>query len=331
MLSIFRTNQFIVNIFLLLYAALLHLSSFFVNTTAFVSKLSGGIFADWVIQLIDGNELLSDIAAILLLFGQAVLLNVFFADNRISRDYTLFPGLFYILVASIIPEFLILSPLLMANTFYLLAYRELFAVYRKPLAAANIFNAGFWIGIASLFYFSFSIFLLWGFMGLNIMRAFKLRERFMMLIGLLVPYILLGVYFFFKGRWAEFIQQQIIDNFAFWDIHLIDMPTFYIKLAFIGFLTLVALLSYSYYTGRRTIDVQKKIDIMYWGLLFGGLSLLVQTSPGLEHLLILSVPLGILLSLHFVQLSKSLAEALHFILFISVIILQLAEFFNIWG
>lgn len=330
MLEIFRTNQFIVNILLLFYAGVLHLSAIIWPDTSWAVP-AHGVLADWVYGWVGAVGRWPEILATLLVFVQAVILNAFFSDNRLTREFTLFPGLFYLLVASALPDFLHLSPLLMANTFYLLAFREAFSIYRRPQAAGAIFNAGFWVGLASLFYFSFVIFLVWGFVALNIMRAFRIRERFMILIGLLVPYILLGVYYFYTNRWADWIQRQFVENFEWLDLPGAATTWLIVQLVFLGLILLVVLLSYGNYASRQTIDVQKKISLMYWGLFLGGLSLFFQADITIDHAAILAVPMGMLLSLTFVNASRQWAEAWHLLLLAAILFLQYRSFFLIPG
>jgi hypothetical protein len=325
-LNIFRTNQLIVNTFLLFYAGVLHLSAILWPDMDWTAPQHGAL-TDWVYQWIGSTGRWAELAATVLVFVQAVILNVFFSNNRITRDYTLFPGLFYILIASAIPEFLHLSPLLLANTFYLLAYKELFDTYRRPSAAAHIFNSGFWLGVAGLFYFSYVGFLIWGFVGLNIMRAFRIRERFMLLIGLLTPYILMGVYQFYVDQWDGWIQSQFVDSFDWLDFQKATSQLLFVKLGLLGLLLLVLLLGYGSASARRTIDVQKKVNLMYWGLLFGGLTLLIQAGITIEHVLILAVPMGMLLSIAFAGLSNRWAEAWHIMLAAAILFFQYHTFF----
>ena len=326
MLNIFRTNQLIFNFFLLLYAGVLHLSAIAWPDLAWEVP-THGLLAGWVYQWIGSTGRLAEIISVLLVFSQAILLNVFFVNNRITRDYTLFPGLFYILIASALPEFLHLSPLLMANTFYILAYKELCATYRRSIAAAQIFNSGLWIGLASLFYFSFILFLIWGFIGLNIMRAFRIRERFMLFMGLLVPYILIATYYFYTGQWGEWVQLQFTNNYAWLDFSKAVSNLFVLKGSLLGLLLLILIMSYGNFYSRRTIDVIKKFNLMYWALLFGGCSLLFQAGLTIEHLAILTVPMGMLLSVIFVQLSSNWAEFWHLLLIAAVLFFQYYSFF----
>ena len=159
MLNFFRTNQLAFNFFLIFYAILLRGSSFIVPSQEATFGKSG-VFSLWVLDLCDGFGALPFIVGILLVFVHAVMINVIVARFRMANEVSLLPGVCYILLASSIPEFLNLSPILLANTFFIIALFELFGSFRQKSVIANIFNVGFWLGIGSLFYFSEIIFIL---------------------------------------------------------------------------------------------------------------------------------------------------------------------------
>ncbi|MBK7410278.1 MAG: hypothetical protein IPJ40_20805 [Saprospirales bacterium] len=94
------------------------------------------------------------VSSMLLVFFQAILIVVMVNGNRINNESNLLPGVFYCLFASMVPEFMYPSPVLMGNTFLLLALLELMGVYKIPIASGRLYNVGFWISVASLFYFS---------------------------------------------------------------------------------------------------------------------------------------------------------------------------------
>lgn len=321
MLAFFRTNQLLFGIFLILYAALLHASVFFVADD-WVPGASG-LWSEWIFSSFGHKGLQPDIAAIVLLGLQGMGLNALNMTHRLNEPVNLFPGLFYVLFASLFPEFLHLSPVLLANTFYILALYDLMSIYNRTRSAGYIFNAGLWIALAGFFYFSFLLFILLAFIALNILRAFDIRERLMVLCGLLTPYLLAGAYFYWFGQWDFFVEHQFVRNFTFF--HLPEGPLSGIaisKLALFGFLLATALYNRGEYLLKQNIQVQKKINLLYWGLLFGGLSLFIQHNLQLDHLLILSVPLGILLSFNFTKLPKNWAELFHALLLIAALFYQ---------
>ncbi len=322
MLSIFRTNQVLVSILQLFYVGVLHLSTLFLGEGGWTPATSG-FAADVIYDLTGYTGWLPQLITVLLLFFQAAIINVLVLDNRLGSELSLFPGLFYLLVVSLLPEFLHFSPLHMANLFLLLGLGNLLATYNRPKSPERIFNFGWWIGIASLFYPIYLLFVLFGFMGLSILRAFRFRERLMIVSGALTPYILLGVGLFWFDRFDPFFRQQFQEGFAWLDLNFQQFrPMIYFRLGLIGLLLFVLLFSHGQYLSKKIMQVQKKIDVLFWGLLVGGLTVFFQPSPGLDHLLVLGIPMGILLSLNFIDLSPKWAELLHLLLLATALLLQ---------
>lgn len=321
MLSIFRSNQLLWSILLIPYAAVLRLSVFLFEDGW--EPASTGILSDWIYQWIGFTGVIPDSAAILLLFLQGALLNDMNADHRFADQVSLFPGLFYVMLCSMFPDFLHLSPLLMANTFYMLALTDLMAVYNRQQSAGYIFNAGLWIGIGSLFFFSYAVFILLAFVALNILRAFNFRERLMVLTGAVVPYLLTGLYYFWTDQWTGFLEQQIYENVAW-----LDFPSgrlnwrTYLKLGAFTLPLLTVLFSHNFYVSKKIIQERKKINILYWGMLISILILLFQSGVQIELLLILSVPLALLWSINLVNLPNNWAELIHLFFFLIIMILQ---------
>lgn len=325
MLALFRTNQLLANVFLLPYVVLLHLYLFIFPEQS-PQVFENGILSSWVFQWFSSIPFWSNIFTIFLLFVQGIMINVIVIEHRLSREINLFPGLFYILLASSIPDFLQLSPFLLANTFYILSLSALFSVYKKSEVASHILNAGIWIGIASLFYFSYISLIFLAFIGLTILRAFKIKERLMFLSGVFVPFFLFGIYFFWTDRLGLYLQQ-----FYFrlnWGELLTTFEDFdYLKLVFFLLLILVAFLSYGQYTFKQNIQAQKNINILNAALAAFLLSLAFSEYSGVLNLLFLTVPLGILISFNFSYLKKSSAGTIHFILLVSILLFQYKSWF----
>ena len=321
MLKLFRTNQLLLSFQLIFYAGFLH-SFVFIYPTSW-QPADFGVFTDLIYQWIGPKGLIPDILTIFLLFLHGSLLNGLNLTHRFSEEVSLFPGLFYVLVASLLPEFLHLSPLHLANTFYLLALIDLLSVYNQPRATGHIFNAGLWIGMGSLFYFSYLIFILLAFLSIHILRTFDLRERLMVLLGVLTPYILTALYYFWTDRLDFFLEKQFALPLRSFDLQAAGPAIFiYLKLALFALLLSIVLLSHHRYLFKKTIQVQKKINILFWGLLVTALTLLFQPAIQIDHLLLLAPPLGMLLSINFISFSKSWAELFHVLLLLTAFSLQ---------
>ncbi|NJN35037.1 MAG: hypothetical protein HC817_13050 [Saprospiraceae bacterium] len=161
-----------------------------------------GVLSEWLFGGLPQQSWFAHLLVFFLVFSQAVLVNLLVARFRVANDLTLYPGVFYCLIASFMPDFLCLSSLLLANTFLIISAFFLFDVYKNNYASARIFDAGLWIGVASLFHFSFAIFAVWGLISLSILRGIRPKEWLMFLIGLFVPYFYLARIFFGMTIWA---------------------------------------------------------------------------------------------------------------------------------
>lgn len=319
MLTLFRTNQLFASILLVFYIALLRSSAFVIPLE--IEPRGAGIFAEWVYQWIGANGQWASIAAMVLLLIQGFYLNVLIAEHRLASKVSLFPGLFYVFVCSLLPAFHNLSPVLMANTFLIVVLGEIYGTHKRTKVAGRVFNIGFWVGIASLFYPSFALFVLFGFAGLGIFRPFRIRERLMVIIGGLVPYFLLGTYYFWYDQLPWFLE-TLRGGFQFLDFVPTAAPLVYRSLGIMAVLLLVVLFSHRSYLLKQGMDVQRKISVIYWGLFVSAATILLQSGVQLDHWLVVAVPAGILLSFNFVRMPSRMAEVIHLLMLVVALGLQ---------
>lgn len=328
MLSFFRTNQLAASALLIFYAAILHLSSLLSpGESAMPASDHAGILGHWLYAATGVQGLAPTLLTLVLLSIQAVLINVLVSNHRLASEVSLFPGLFYILIASALPSFLCLSPIHLANTFLIIALGILMATYKQSSCADLIFNVGLWLGVASLFYPPFLLFIFVGMAGLNVLRAYKIRERLMILAGMATPYFLAALYCFWNNELALFLDLQFFKPFEFWSFAKYEAWELVVELAFWFLLILITLGSIGAYNFKMQLQVQKKISIVYWALLIGGLTTCFQKGVSIEHLLVTVVPLGILISFNFILVSRRWAEMLHLVLLVLILCWQYKGYF----
>ena len=320
MLSIFRTNQFFASILLFIYAAIVRASAFIIPSDWQPSN--SGFLSEMMYQWIDVNSSTANILAIVLIGIQATFLNLIITQYRMAKEISLFPGLFYILLSSFVPDFLHLSPILMANTFYIMALYEMYSSYKQFSSADKNYNIGLWIAIGSLFYFPYAFFLLLGWIGLGILRAFKIKERIMMILGFLTPYIFALTHAYVYNYIDLFFPKYIYSNLSFFDLQPIDSIEGYVILIVFIIMIIITLLSMNQYEKRKNIQVQKNISILYWGMVITALTVIFQANINLEHLLMLAVPLGIFLSFNFSNMAARWAEVIHMFLLLSLMFIH---------
>ncbi|MDX1665875.1 MAG: hypothetical protein R3350_01540 [Saprospiraceae bacterium] len=322
MLSIFRTNQLLASFLLVFYLAILHAPAWLASPT--YSLPAVGFLGQFIYEHISPDGYLGRILTILIVLFQAFFINVLVRDFRLSREINLFPGLFFALIASSFPEFLVLSPVHLANTFLLVAFYQIANTYRRSSSAAGlIFNAGFWIGIASFIYPSYILFGLYIVVGLETLRALRMGEVLIALCGLVTPYLLAGAAFFWFDELPYLYRLQFVEGLALGDFPSPDLSLLnIIRLGLYGLILLIVLFSFNLYKFKKVIQVQKRISLLYWMLIVGFFTMLIQGNIQMDHLLVLAIPLGIFLSFNISEGSPNWAALWHFLLFGVILLLH---------
>ena len=163
MLELFRKDRPIGYVLLCIYVLLLRIPAFISETNW--TPLARSPFSDLVYNAIGYTSITAHIVGTILIFFQAIIINSMMNSNRITKESSLFPGLLFILLQTLIPDFNYLSPAMMANTFLVMALWNISTSYKKTGKSGEIFNTGIFIGIAMLFDISYFVFLVCGFVG----------------------------------------------------------------------------------------------------------------------------------------------------------------------
>ena len=328
MLSIFRTNQFFTNAFLAVYALVIWSPVFFIPHDIVLSE--GTFLFDLLAQYIPApGSTANYIIAAVFAFSQAVLLNVMVSRYRLTEEITLFPGVFYLLLMGFSSTFWLVNPLLIANFFLLFAIVELVATYKEYSSADRIFNMGLFIGLASLCYFSYIVFLIFAWIGISIVRAIQWKERVILIIGFLSPYFLVSTYQYWNNNLSAFWQNEILANFKFFSFGINTGIEEYITAGLIALFIVIAVFSYKLYTYKKKIKIQKIIDLLYWAIAVSAFSLLFQVQINVQHFQILLPILAIFVSINFVKMSKQWSGLLHLFLLIGTLIWHYIPLLNI--
>ena len=146
------------------------------------------------------NAFAGAVFSFFLLYGQALLINYVVNEQRMTNRQTFLPAMSYLLVTSLFPEWNYLSASLIASVLIMWAFTKLFTLYNAPTANSIIFNIGLILGISSFIYFPSVAFVLCLFLGLMILRPFRINELVLLVMGILTPYYFYSVYLFLNDR-----------------------------------------------------------------------------------------------------------------------------------
>lgn len=320
MLSIFRTNQEFIGILVIPFI-LLFLGTAWWEVPLINADPAYGPFGDLMQVWGEKHPLGNLIIVGALLLIMAFWLNILIIRNRLNREFNLFPGLILVFMSLAVAAFKPMSVVVIANFCFLFALSHAFSIYKKSDVAGNIFNIGFWIGLASLFYSPFIFLLVWGFLTLNSIRAGSIREFLNLLSGAAVVYFLAATWCFYTGDLQAFAN-TVFDSFQI--IQFQESPTTndWILIASFAILLFIVLASFGAYQVKKSIEVQKKISSLYFALLATGLAFIFQVEPSAILFLMLVIPMSIFLAFSITDLSPNLAEVVFVIVLLGLFGLQ---------
>lgn len=176
--------------------------------------------AAWFYGLFDmvfGRSLTArHIVAFVILFLQSAFLGIIFIDKKVFTENTYIPSLLFSLLVFISFDSLALTGDLLAFGVMLLALNNLIKEieFRVP-RDETIFNLGIFISIASLFSFSYAIYLPGVAIILLIFTRNSVRKYLLMVLGFLLPHLLLLCIYNLNGYADALWQNFYVHNFRF--------------------------------------------------------------------------------------------------------------------
>jgi hypothetical protein len=277
---------------LLVFAVLIKLPAF-THPHVPVQRPADGILFQSFLKFLEpfgkNNPVLYPTLAFICLFIQAVMLTRFLNNQRMMNRPNYLPGMAYLLITSLMPEWNYFSAPLLINSILLFVLTSLFNIYNQPSAKASIYNIGLALGIAGFLFVSSLTFIVWVLLALAVIRPFRINEWLLCLLGITTPFYFYGIYIFINGEWS---WQALMPHI---NINLPNIEqTFW--LAGAVFLLMIPFLAGSYYVQdnlrRMLIQVRKGWSLLLLYLLASLLLPFVNNSDTLENWVMAMIPMA---------------------------------------
>ncbi len=281
------------NIFILLTLGVLIKLPIFRHPYIPVTRPGDGILFRAILNLIapagKNTPVLFPVFAFGLLFLQAVLLTGFMNRQRMMNRSNWFPGMAYLLITSLLPEWNFFSAPLLVNTILVGVLSIMFKIYNQPKVLGSVFNIGLSLGIASFLFFPALTFIIWILLALALMRPFRLNEWLVCIVGATTPFYFYAIYLLINGQW---------NWSSLWPYFSISLPS--VKqsawLAGSAFLLVLPFLTGGYYVQgslrRMLIQVRKGWSLLLLYLLGALFIPFVNNSNGFENWIMAAIPLA---------------------------------------
>jgi len=317
LIQIFRKNWFVFTLLLLPYAILIRVWAFINVPDWPINTESESQVFQYIEQFFPKKYLWNVVLSSFVVFINAVQINNIVIKNRITREINLFPGMIFIFLSAIHVDMFWLSPQLVSISFLLAGISNIYRIYQKPYASIYIFNTGFFIGIAGLFYLPYAIFIFIAIISIATLRKFNILDFLQLIIAFIFPFIFL----LFLWFWKDFDYGILIDTPKLIHItNIFSIPDFYEILIYALLIIIIvhSFMNYRKNTIKKSIQSQKKVNIFYWQVFVALLTIPFITPEYLFNaFLILFIPLSVFISMLFNRIKNEAAlEMLHiFILF----------------
>lgn len=275
--------------------------------TAFQIDEHSTFVTKWIFTALP-SALLQSIVAIILVFVQAAYINRIVIRHRLGNEITLIPGLLYVLLTGLFPDLCRLSPALIANTGILMMLSQIFRTYKSPRVADNLFNIGFVIGLVALLVPHYIYLLVIGFVGILILRSIKLPEILQLLTGTVTSFLITYGYRYIFTDTFDIAYMDWFPTLSMEALH-IDGIQLVFTLVYV-LLAIVLILNYRSYTSKKSIQAQKKIDLLFWVMLFSGVAMFMDGGMGVGSVVLMSIPIAIFLSINLLNIKKPMVQEL---------------------
>ncbi len=258
---------------------------------------------------------------LVLLLVQALMLNRIVNKYRLLSQLSFLPAFGYVLLVSLFNGYLFMSPAFLANFAILFMLDRTYQSYNDA-SYRHLFDIGFAISIASLFYLPTLILIAFMMVALATTRVFNWREWIVSLSGVLIPYFLIMTYFFWFNQFNDFAVQHFFGdtNSRVVPINGLELIVkFFILLAII----MITMFFFQVQFLKTIVQTRKYLTLSVYLLAISVMAFLLISHFSFEPVSLSLIPISIFFSYTVFRLNNALtAESLHLALLSTLVVFQ---------
>ena len=219
----------------------------------------------WMKALLQPLVALPSVILILLyhaiIIVQALRLSVVLNQLKLFPKLYFVPALCYLFFTALYPAWNNITPALFVNFLILWLFILMAKLYSSAQSKPLIYNVGFLTGAIALVHAPALFLIPASFFALALLRAFRLNEWMILLLGILTPVYLLAAILFLNDNFASFIS--ILPHFNWHLINLNNSYSLLIMIAAAGLLLTSGIVAWQSNIGRMVIQTRR-----CWSVLF---------------------------------------------------------------
>ena len=284
-----------------------------------LSPLSATFY--WIMSLIFNESIIAEqILSVILILTQAAIFNTILINHGALSENTYIPAAVYVVLASLFFDFLILSPVVLANTFVLLAINNVFGqIEIRAKRDEKLLMTGVYLGIAMLFHFPYFVFGPITLIMFFVFTATITRRYFLFLFGWTLPFVLAMLYYYFHDSfglfWSNFVRSWfLVESRTYLSTYQVLILTGYC-----GLFIIIALLRI-FGRARLTNYQSRLIQAVFLMMIMSGSVLFIELDRYPYIYLLFIFPAAFFISHLFTLIKKGFKGEFVFIVFVAVIL-----------
>lgn len=205
MLKFFKHSYLTQHIVIIVMAIVLWLPTFISRSAFFIGDDNTPLY-NIIISLFDFSPFIINTIVFVVFVISLFLFNSVLSANRLVNKYSTVGSLTFLLMMCSTSDLHICYPFIMACPFILMAMHTLFLIYQTENPENYMMNIGYFIAVASLFYYPSVFLMLWVFVSFLILGFRKLRYLLIPFVAfMIVNAIVIGIAFLF-GNYDNLIE-----------------------------------------------------------------------------------------------------------------------------
>ncbi len=253
---------------------------------------------------------------------QLIILIQAFRFNYLMNDLRMFPkqgnttALAYVLLTALFPEWGNLSVALVSNSAVLWFLYFITRSFNAAKPRSLVFNAGLMAALAALLNYTLLPLSIVAFFGLAIIRPFRVKEWFVLLLGLLTPFYFTAGYLFIAGK--SDATNYLLNIFEWHIIVPKSLLHTIITTVTTGIIIAAGIYMSQSNSSRMMLQVRKSWAIIFWMFLFLVPAIFFIKDDWPATLLPLTVPSTAFISYALLQPRRNFVPLIFFWLLVAV-------------
>lgn len=326
LLRLYKTNQPYLILLIPLTGLMLWLNGFINCSGEYLNEISVRMpLYDFVSPYVNYNCYLSKILALVMAIAQAFYLSKLNKDFIFIKQRTFLHALVFLMIlsSSYFTQYAI--PALFANFFVLFSIDWMFSSYKRNKPNVELFNAGLFISIAGLFYFSAFFLIIPILFVYIILHTFKLKELLVIITGFITPiFLTIGILYLMDD--ISIYEQSILEYVKNSQYDFKMEISLYVFYAYLLFLLVISFFNIIRVYVRKKISSRvfmSSLFVMFFSILF---LYIILPFIGQDIIVIAAVPIAYIITDSYVNSKNSFIQELSFALLLLTLIYAQLDF-----